>query len=383
MIVAGGYYRELCERPFWNAVLGSGGRAVTSLAGLTPHLELHTYCQRERLPSLEAIEDHGVSLHVCPSRDDITFAYLHPLSVPGIAPKTSTINREDPILCRGEVILRFGFLEGHAIVHGDRVVYDPQSNLAGTPFSTNGSSAKCLAVVLNEHELKASMPGDTLSDSIHALLVREHADVAVIKCGPNGVAVLEKGRRLREVPAFRTPRVFKIGSGDVFSAAFAHYWGVEERPVVEAAELASRSTAAYCSSQCLPIPAEEFLPAFPPATADKEKDVCIIGSTDTLANHWLIEEANWCINQLGQSTRILDAAANGIEDVPRRSSAIFLLADTLQDHGTRWIELATARGLSVVVLREREILDKTWEFGGAKTTNDFTTALYWAVWTQL
>ena len=233
------------------------------------------------------------------------------------------------------------------------------------------------------------MPGDTLFDSIQALLVREHADAAVIKCGPNGVAVLEKGRCLSEVPAFRTPRVFKIGSRcclpyrDVFSAAFAHYWGVEERPVVEAAELASRSTAAYCSSEYLPIPAEQFLPAFPPATADKRKDVCIVGSRDTLSNHWLIEEANWCINQLGQSTRIWDAAANGFEDVPCRSAVIFLLADTLQDRGVRWIELATARGLPVVVLRERETLDEAGEFEGAKTTNDFTTALYWAVWTQL
>ena len=381
MIVAGGYYRELCERPSWNGVFGSGGRAVTSLVGLTPHLEFHTYCQQERLTTLEAMEEQGVSLHVCPSRDGITFAYLHPLSFPGISPKTSTINREDPIRCRGAVILRFGFLEGHAIVHGDRVIFDPQSNFGATSFRANGSSAKCLALVLNEHELKASMPGDTLSDSIHALLVREHADVAVIKCGPNGVAVLEKGRRLTEVPAFRTPHVFKLGSGDVFSAAFAHYWGVEERPVVDAAVLASRSTAAYCSSQCLPIPAEKFLPAFPPATADKRKDVCIIGSTDTLANHWLIEESKWCISQLGRSTSILNAAGNGFENVPCRSGAIFLLADTLQDRGVRWIELATASGLPVVVLREREIVEEAWEFEGAELANDFTTALYWAAWT--
>ena len=383
MIVAGGYYHELCERPSWNAVFGSGGRAVTSLAGLTPHLELHTYCQRERFPSLETIEDHAVSLHVFPSRDEITFAYLHPLSRAGIAPSVSAINREDPILCRGKVILRFGFLEGDAVVHGDRVVYDPQSNFAATSFSSNGSSAKSLALVLNEHELKASMPRDTLSDSAHALLVREDADAVVIKCGPNGVAVLEKGRHLIEVPAFRTPHVFKIGSGDVFSAAFAHYWGIEERPVMEAAELASRSTAAYCSSQCLPIPAEQSLPAFPPATVDKKIQVCIIGSKDTLGNHWLVEESKWCINQLGRPTRIWDAAANRIEDIPRRPATMFLLADTLQDRGMRWIELATARGLPVVVLREREILGEATDFEGAQTTSDFTTALYWAMWTQL
>lgn len=67
MIVVGGYYREICERPSWNTVFGSGGRAVASLVGITPHLELHTYCQQERLPNLDTFEDQGVSLHVHPS----------------------------------------------------------------------------------------------------------------------------------------------------------------------------------------------------------------------------------------------------------------------------------------------------------------------------
>lgn len=273
-------------------------------------------------------------------------------------------------------------MEGDAVVHGDRVVYDPQSSVAATSFSSNGSSAKSLALVLNEYELQASMPGDTLSDSSHALLAREHADVVVIKCGPNGVAVLEKGRNLVQVPAFLTPRVFKIGSGDVFSAAFAHYWGIEERPVVEAAELASRSTAAYCSSQSLPIPAEHCLPVFPPANVDRGKEVCIIGSTDTLANHWLVEESKWCINQLGRLATTWDPVANGLEHILRRPAAFLLLADTLQDRGVRWIELTTVHSLPVVVLREREVPGEVTDFENVKATSDFTTALYWAAWSN-
>ena len=380
LIIAGGYYHELCDRPRWNASFGSGGRAAAALVGVTPHVELYTYCQQQRLASLKNIQDRGISLHVSPSLNEFAFAYLHPLSRPGIAPKTSDINREDPIICQGNVILRFGFLEGDAVVHGDRVIYDPQSNDASLPFSSNGSSAKSLALVLNENELRVSMPGSTTFDSAKALMVRDQAQVAVIKCGPNGAAVLEKGQGLSQVPAFRTPRVFKIGSGDVFSAAFAHYWGIEERTALEAAELASRSTAAYCSSRRLPIPTEKALPVFPPARVDKRIQVCIVGSTDTLPNQWLVEESKWCISQLGRRASTYDAVSDGLDVLPRRLASVLILADTLEDSGERSIERTKVYGLPSVVLRERENPKGAPNFG-ARTTNDFTTALYWTAWT--
>ena len=379
MIIAGGYYHELCERPRWSASFGSGGRAAVALVGVTPHVELHTYCKPQRLASLHAIQDRGISLHVSPSRNEVSFAYLHPLSRPGVAPKTSDINCEVPIICRGKVVLRFGFLEGDAVVHGDRVIYDPQSNEASLPFSSNGSSAKFLALVLNEDELHASMPGSTTCDSAKALMVRDQAQVAVIKCGPNGAAVLEQGQGLSHVPAFRTPRVFKIGSGDVFSAAFAHYWGIEERPALEAAELASRSTAAYCSSRRLPLPSVSELPVFPPASVDKRIQVCIVGSVDTLANQWLVEESRWCINQLGHQASIYDGTPDGLDDLPRQLACALILADTLEDSGKSSIERAIAYSLPIVVLRERENLKEEVNVG-VRTTDDFTTALYWTSW---
>ena len=382
LIIAGGYYRELCERPHWNAFFGSGGRAAAALVEIVPAVELYTYCHREQLGDLHEICNIGVSLHTFPSNYEIVFAYLHPLKPPGIAPAISDIRPENPITCRGEVVLRFGFLEGDAIVHGDRVIFDPQSNSAPSPFDANGSSANSLALVLNEDELRVSMPGYTLPDAAKALLAFNHADVAVIKCGPKGAVVMERGQALSKVPAFRTPRVFKIGSGDVFSAAFAHYWGTEERSAREAAELASRCTATYCSSHHLPLPAEDALPDFPPVFADERKQVCIFCATDTLANHWLVEESRCCIEQLGIHAHVYDATTDGLGHLPHHLTSALVLADTLEDRGERSIRSARERNLPVVVLKEHGSTTGITN-SQVQMTNDFTTALYWAIWAPI
>jgi hypothetical protein len=43
MIVVGGCYRELCDHPQFDAVLGSGGRAAIVLAELCRKVKLATY----------------------------------------------------------------------------------------------------------------------------------------------------------------------------------------------------------------------------------------------------------------------------------------------------------------------------------------------------
>ena len=68
------------------------------------------------------------------------------------------------------------------------------------------------------------------------------ADVVVVKRGCSGATVHRPGRDPVAVPAYRSARVFKIGSGDVFSAAFAHHWG--ERGLDAAATWAGAGGAA-------------------------------------------------------------------------------------------------------------------------------------------
>ena len=203
-------------------------RAAAALVGITPNVELHTYCHPERMPDLYDMWADEIKIHAIPSTNKIAFAYLHPLSCPGVASNTSDICAEEPIVVCGEVVLRFGFLEGDAVVEADRAIYDPQTTYTMAPFRANGSSARSLALVLNEDELRSSVGGETSAMAARKIMARDNADVVVVKCGAKGAMVFEKEQNPSLVPAFRTPRIFKIGSGDIFSAAFAHYWGLKK-----------------------------------------------------------------------------------------------------------------------------------------------------------
>ena len=379
MIVAGGLYREVCERPEWNATFGSGGRAAAALVGVTPQVDLYTYCHPKRSTDLDGIGDRGVTVHGIPSVNEIAFAYLHPLSHPGVAFGRPDIVSEEPINCHGNVILRFGMLEGDAVVHGDRVIYDPQTSGRVACFTENGSTARSLAVVLNARELQGSTPNVTMQSAAELIMLSNDADLAVVKCGVNGAAVVEKGNDLSWVPAFRTPEVFKIGSGDVFSATFAHYWGVERRPAIDAAILASRSTSAYCASRELPIPIESALPQFPPIDRKDRTEICIVGAKDTLANHWLLAEACWCLKQFGCRVRILNTELTDIRFLPKGTNSTLVLADTFEDHGSISIETMAEFNMPSVILGERR--NPTVASGSRMAvTDDFATAIYWAAW---
>ena len=318
-------------------------------------------------------------MHGIPTQNEIAFAYLHPLSHPGVALGRPDVVSEEPINCHGNVILRFGMLEGDAVVHGDRVIYDPQTTDKVPCFKENGSTARCLAIVLNARELQVHTRNATMQNAAESIMFGSDADVAVVKCGVKGAAVVQKGKDLCWVPAFRTPEVFKIGSGDVFSAAFAHYWGVEGRPAVDAAILASRSTSAYCASRELPIPIESALPQFPPTNRKDRTQICIVGAKNTLANHWLIEEASWCLKQLECSARILDTESADARFLPKGTNSTLVLADTLEGHSTVLIEAMAKFKMPSVILGERRNLSVV---SGSRmaVTDDFTTAIYWTAW---
>ena len=275
--------------------------------------------------------------------------------------------------------MRFGFLEGDAIVHGGRVVYDPQSNSSIPPYSKNGSSAKALAIVLNQNELRDTMPGNSIVNAARALMAREHAQVIVVKCGPNGAIVLETERCPISVPAYKTSKVFPIGSGDVYSAIFAYYWGVEARPASVAADLASRSTAVYCSSQQLPIPSEDFLPTFPAANVSTKDPILVLGSPSSLASHWLIEETKWCLSQFGRSVYALDPNIDTLGCGLAKPISTLVLADTLNNDLA--LEVASTMSTSSTTILFAEGPDSTIPTNGPVcTTTDFSTALYWAAW---
>ena len=152
--VAGGVYQERCITPDWHQLYGSGGRAAAALTSFGS-VELHTYIGSPDVRSLLALAA-AVGFKVLPieTSETIGFFYFHPLSVPVINP--TRVPSVAPLVVDGETILRFGMLEGDAVVHGRRVVYDLNRRMHRSPLQPIGSRADSLAIVLNRQELALS-----------------------------------------------------------------------------------------------------------------------------------------------------------------------------------------------------------------------------------
>ena len=245
MIGAGGYYREFCVSPQSDEVFGSGGRAAFAIASASTDVDWYYYCPKSKQSSVPvALSSPHLRHHPLTSKELVSFSYFHPLSDPEYFPRK--LPKCDDTLVEGTNILRFGFMEGDAIVHGDRVVFDPQSPKKPISFKANGSSANSLAIVLNTHEVRALGEDDDESQAVRNICMSDGASVVLVKSGPQGCRVYLHGELEISVPPYRTDRVYKIGSGDIFSAAFAYHWAEKMMRPHEAADAASRCVARYC-----------------------------------------------------------------------------------------------------------------------------------------
>jgi hypothetical protein len=381
MIIAGGCYHEVCEHPRWRAILGSGGRAAFGLSALIPDLELKTYYPADRLADLYPIEASGVKVHAAASTSPIAFAYFHTLSDPVISPMPSQITPLPPVRAEGDVVLRFGFLEGSAVVNADRAIYDPQSAGSFDAFAHNGSRASELAMVLNERELCASENSAGVEDAARRIISSGEASVLIAKGGIKGARLFDANNPTVFIPAYRSSRVFKIGTGDVFSAAFAFYWGQERVGAREAAELASRSVAHYCDSAHLPLPAANDLLQSSPVGSLAFRPICIAGSPATLGGRWVLEEARWRLQQLGLQAVAPSLDGGGSQTVRVDGfGCLLVLTDHLDDTAAQLIASAGAVALPIIAFGQfRDALSPSL-VSPSNVTADFTTALYWASW---
>src|SRR5260364_105265 len=154
LTIVGGIYVERCIQPLWDAVYGSAGRAAHAVRNLIPgRIILHSYVAPEMKAQAEHVaSDCDATLMPTSAKHNLSFSYLHPMSVPAIFPTPRHIEAHVPISVKGDVVLRFGMLEGDAIVEANDAVYDPQSAFDVALFQANGSRARRLAVVMNRHE---------------------------------------------------------------------------------------------------------------------------------------------------------------------------------------------------------------------------------------
>lgn len=390
--VVGGTYRERCVQPRWDALYGSAGRAGMALS-YVHSVRLVTCIGDDCRQDLEVLTNMaGIELRAEKVPATISFDYVHPLSVPVVQPPPHAISRAQPLVAKDGVVLRFGMMEATAVVEGDRVVYDPQSAYAPESFQANGSKAGSLAVLANGYEIQL-MTGETDPEKAgRSVLSRENAAVVVVKRGSAGAMVLTADGAKFDVPAYRTPTVFTIGSGDMFAAAFTYFWGEQALAPEVAAELASKTTARYCASQAIEVVSREDLEALPyePLAPTRGK-VYLAGPFFTLPERWLVEEARTHLRAMGlevfspvhdvgfgPAETIADADLAGLNDCDR----VFAIIDSA-DPGTVFeVGYARARGKAVVALTETltEERKKMFAGSGCACTDDFATALYLTAW---
>lgn len=377
MQIAGGLYRELCLVPAWNTMYGSGGRAAAAVSVLSPGSTLHAYAEDFESSRITSLKELGIEMRLYPRPTAVAFAYFHSLSRPHIEPPPDQIGHQPTIQVSGDAVLRFGFLEGDAVIDARRAVYDPQTWRAPAPFGENGSVAGQLAIVLNELELRSAAGLNDLSSAASCLMESQGATVIVAKGGARGAMVFERGGRSAHVPAYRSSRVFKIGTGDVFSAIFAHHWAEMELPAVEAAEFASRSVAAYCSTSRLPLAENALLNQVPVISVTQGK-VALEGSVDTIGQRYTMEEAQFVLRELG-----VEVTSSALDETSSTAAAaILVLAHGLGNETAEQVRRASAAGTPIVVLCEGDAraFGTLLDYPNVTVTNDFVSALYFAAW---
>ena len=397
MYIVGGSYLEWIHEPYWKELYGSGIRAAAAIALLNDRVILESYLAKQEVPIAMAKADAmGFMLHIATRESPISFEYFHGLSCPKITPHPTLIKREDAIHIESEeCILRFGFMEGDAIVKGKTVVYDPQSAFTPQEFVANGSAAERLALVLNSSEAKALAGTTCIEDAGFILRVKNQADVVVIKRGPLGCTVFTEGITV-SVPAFQTKKINPIGSGDVFAAVFAHFWGEEMCSAFDAAEKASRAAAFACAYQQMPLPKDyETQVEFAPKSGSLDgKKIYLAGPFFTMSQLWLIEEGMHALRSagidvfspyhdvgMGRANDIYEPDTKGIQD----SCALLAFLDGL-DPGTIYeVGYAKALGKPVIVFVQNESIGDTKMITGADCIicDDFATAIYQTIWSAM
>ncbi|HEP1209348.1 PfkB family carbohydrate kinase [Stenotrophomonas maltophilia] len=395
LTIVGGIYREVCLRPQWDEVYGSAGRAASAVARLGGQVELHGFLEADLQSILECrAAEEGFGLTIAPLPRSAVFNYSHGLSVPWIQQP----ERQLPLSVTADHVLRFGMLEGTAIVDAEYAVFDPQ-NVTGTEaFGANGSKARHLGLVLNLTEARSVLGRFDLTPEqmVVGLASQHEADVVVLKMGPKGALVHHEGGT-ECVPAYATSRVWKIGSGDQFAANFAYAWMEERRSPFEAADRASRSAAFY--AQHRRFPTAEELDAFAPAPLrlsdtymqGQVPTVYLAGPFFTLGQLWVVEQARNCLRDMGLDvfSPYHDVGPGSAEMVVgkdiegiHQSDVMLAIADGL-DSGTIFeVGYARSRGIPVVMYAENVSSEdlKMMEGTDCFLRDDFVSAIYQTAW---
>lgn len=296
--VVGGFYDEICHFPDFRARYGSGGRGAAAIPKDVADVELVTFVDgrhENELRGLAEVSEFSVKFESISSI--FRFEYLHPLSSPVYF--SPSVPPSAPLRAEGDIVLCYGMMEGMPIVKGDTVIYDPQSHNSAVSFRSTGSRAKHLAIIANHSEAETLTGESEPKTAAVAMLEVEKAEVAIVKCGPDG-AFVASNEGVSRIAPLATSKVFKIGSGDVFSSLFTNFWAARGLSPARAARNASLATAFYCERVTVPIEwplPETFKPPTIPRRRTRPIEVYLAGPFFAPQELWMIEECKRHLEQ--------------------------------------------------------------------------------------
>ncbi len=389
--IVGGIYREKCAFPYWDQLFGSAGRAAMALEGLVGEIHLHgALSESEELVAETSFGAAGVKLHLLRRSSPIEFDYMHCLAVPNISPEPIVELIDFPEVT-GDVVVKFGVLEGDPKISARHGIYDPQSAFEPRLFSKSGSTAERLAIIANRGEILKMAKADSVDDAVRSITKAENAEVVVVKDGINGAIVYSSAGSQR-IPAYRTQNVFSIGSGDIFVAAFSYAWAIRGLSALDAATFASQSTADYVETRGLPIAASSMASAPKREAATKAGGkVYLAGPFRETGQRMLIDDARSQLRALGMRvfSPIHDIGPGSAELVVQQDLAAIRECDAVfailngSSPGTVF-EVGYARALDkpvfCVTQNMRDVDLKLPKGAGVYFHDDYVSALFQIAW---
>ena len=395
MIIVGGIYHELCRDPGREDLFGSGLRASYALSNTTAP---PTLCSAATVEEEDLVKGMGIMLDHVERTRPIRFWYDTPISSPkhdynGLDSRTISLAAE------ADIALVFGMLEAKPTVTAARLVIDPQTpNLTDLREHFNWNAER-LAIVGNQREILglAGATSGSVAEATERVRELYSAELVIAKCGPRG-AVLVDASGLSLINPYPTEVVWPIGSGDVFSALFAWYWGEQEEEPIEAARQASMGTATWCSRGAQQVVTERG-EIIPPQSANEQvtlRDIRIYlaGPFFNYGERWLVNLVRDSLINLGIAVfsplhdvglgppdKVAPADIRGLEDC----DAVLALLDGV-DSGTLFeVGYAKAKNIPVVGFAEQPRNPNLTMLLGTEVPvySDLAQAVYHAVWSCL
>ncbi len=390
--VVGGVYGERCAFPDWNQIYGSAGRAAAAASATVDTVRLHTVLAPLIEPTARAtLEQYGVELHARVGEQAIGFDYLHCLADPVISPGAGAIARQPTLEVEAELIVSFGMIECDVRTRSAKCVYDPQSPTRPAGFRSQGSQADHLTFIANGSEATA-LTGLGPLQAGQKLLELERAEIVIIKNGARGATLFQSGQEPYHVPAYFAERVFTIGSGDVFVAAFAQAWMIAGADPREATDYASRAVAAYVESSALPMSSHaETRAQGRRAVTLKGGKIYLAGPFRETGQRYLIDDARQRLIALGMDvfSPVHDIGHGPAEKVVRLDlealdacDAVFAILNGTTPGTLFEVGYARAKGSEVFcVAQNMRDADLKFPLGsGCAVYSDYVTALHQLAW---